>query len=67
MFLRWKKSLLLSTAVAARWMATKFARLAEKARRAADTLLPALFLALMIGSLFAGSYAVAHHLQVASR
>jgi hypothetical protein len=42
-------------------------RLANWARRAADSLLPALFLALMIGSLFAGSYAVAHHMQVASR
>lgn len=66
MFLRWKKSLLLSTAVAARWMAIRFARTADWARRHADSLLPAFLLVVLIGGLFAGNLAVSHVTQVAT-
>lgn len=47
MLLRWKKSLLLSTAVAARWGAVILAILAERARRKADRLLPVIAMCLV--------------------
>ena len=64
---RWKKGLLVSIAVAARWTATQMAKLAESARTKADAILPAVALAVMIGGLVLGSYAVSHAVVVAAR